>query len=366
MQWKRGRTRFRELTARGVGSNVAAQTVGSYWRRRYNNIRHVKILIRGDACQFHLNRFDLGLSNINDIALFVGVVNAGSFTVAARQMGLTRSAVGKGIVRLEERLAVRLLNRTPRSLSLTDDGQVFYARCVRILEDLEEAESAMALRSETPNGLLRVSLPITLGQRHVLPVIESFLEAWPQVSAEVTFTDRFVDLIEEGIDIALRIGEPRVDSRLITRTVAQQILIPCASPAYLNARGVPQCPGDLKDHNCLFFLSAGRRQPWLFVEHGEKTQFNGPGRLQMDSTEALRAAAVDDFGVVYLPTYLVEEDIRAGRLTPLLEAYRQPGDPIRVVYPTRRHLSPKVRLFIDLLTSKWGDVAPWDRNVPQG
>jgi DNA-binding transcriptional LysR family regulator len=239
----------------------------------------------------------LALGNINDIAMFVTVVKAGSFTIAAKQLGLTRSAAGKSIVRLEQRLGVRLLNRTPRSLSLTDDGEVFFSRCTQILDDLEETELAMAVRSAKPTGVLRVSVPIGLGHRHVMPVLESFLRAWPDVGAEVSFTDRFVDLIDEGVDIALRIGDPRPDSRLIARTVAQQRLLACASPGYVKTHGLPQTPGDLAGHECLFFMSAGRPQPWVFTDP-VTSEVGYVSRLQMDSAEALVAAAVHGFGII--------------------------------------------------------------------
>jgi DNA-binding transcriptional LysR family regulator len=303
------------------------------------------------------------LGNINDIATFVSVVRAGSFTVAARQLGLTRSAVGKGIARLEERLAMRLLNRTPRSLSLTDDGQHYYDRCTQVLDELEETELSMAARRETPNGVLRISLPPGLGHKHVLPVLQTFLKSWPSVSAEVSFTDRFVDLIEEGVDIAIRIGDRQPDSRLIARMIAEQRLPTCASPDYLAARGVPRTPADLVDHECLFFLSGGRAQPWKFND-AQTPRFMGESRLQMDSAEALLAAAIKGLGAIHLPAYLVNEDIRAGRLVRILDTYDPPSDPIRIVYPSRRHLSPKVRVFIDLLAENWGEDSPWERDTP--
>jgi DNA-binding transcriptional LysR family regulator len=294
--------------------------------------------------------------------MFVAVVRAGSFTVAAKQFGLTRSAVGKGVVRLEQRLGVRLLNRTPRSLSLTDDGDVFFSRCTQILDDLEETEVAMAVRSAKPTGVLRVSVPVGLGHRHVMPVLESFLQAWPDVRAEVSFTDRFVDLIDEGVDIALRIGDPRPDSRLIARTVARQHLLACASPGYLKAHGQPQTPGDLAGHECLFFMNGGRPQPWVFTDP-VTSEVSYTSRLQMDSAEALVAAAVHGFGIINMPTYLLEDNVRAGKLMPMLCEFQPAPKPIRAMYPTRRHLSPKVRLFIDSLIATWGEVAPWDRDL---
>jgi DNA-binding transcriptional LysR family regulator len=305
----------------------------------------------------------LGRSNINEIATFVTVVSAGSFTLAGKQMGLTRSAVAKSVVRLEERLGIRLLNRTPRSLSLTDDGEVFLDRCVKILADLDDAEAAMTLRSEVPNGTIRINLPIVLGQRHVLPIIQDFLRKWPAVGAEVTFTDRFVDLIEEAVDVAIRIGPPGDDSLLITRTIAEQHLVTCAAPAYLEAHGVPERPSDLEHHHCLFFVNDGRRMSWAFFDAGRTTQMSMPGQLQMNSADALLYAAVDGAGVVHLPTYLVGGDIRKGSLVPILNDFRCESAPIRVVYSNRRHLSLKVRVFIDLLVQTWGDIPPWERDL---
>ncbi|WP_420994176.1 LysR family transcriptional regulator [Cupriavidus sp. 30B13] len=304
----------------------------------------------------------MALTNFNDIAVFVAVVQAGSFTVAGKRTGLTRSAVGKAVARLEEGLGVRLLNRTPRSLSLTDDGKVFHARCAQLIEDLEETEQAMAARGARPAGVLRLSVPIALGHRHVLPVVERLLDRWEAIAAEVSFTDRFVDLIDEGMDIAVRIGEADTDSRLIARTVARQTLVTCAAPAYLARHGVPSVPADLERHRCLHFLTGGKAQPWKFAQ-GED-QVVSAGRLDMDSAEALISAAVNGAGIVHLPTYLLDNDVAAGRLVPVLAAYRPASVPIRVIYPTRKQLSPKIRAFIDLLIESWSPLAPWERVLP--
>jgi DNA-binding transcriptional LysR family regulator len=305
----------------------------------------------------------MALGNVNDIATFIAVVKAGNFTSAAQQLGITRSAVGKSIARLETRLQLRLLHRTPRSLSLTDDGAVFYARCAQILEDLEETETAMAARSATPAGTLRISVPIALGHRQVLPVLDAFLASWPAVAADVSFTDRFVDLVDEGIDVAIRIGAPATDSRLIARTLATQRLAVCASPEYLEKRGIPLATSDLIDHECLQFVSGGRPQPWIFNGNAQQSPSIG-GRIRMDSAEALVTAAINGVGIVNLPTYLLSSEIRQGRLRTLLEDHAGEGTPIRAIYPTRRHLSPRVRFFIDRLVDAWHPVPPWDREPP--
>lgn len=306
----------------------------------------------------------MGLNNFGEIATFIAAVNAGSFSVAAQQLGVTRSGVGKSIARLEERLNVRLINRTPRSLSLTDDGAAFYKRCVQLMDDLEDAELAMAERSGAPHGRLKLSLPLALGHAHVLPVIDSFLAQWPNVSVDVGFTDQCVDLIEEGVDVALRIGAQLQDSDLIGRTVAQQRMVLCAAPAYLARHPAPAAIADLKEHQCLFYVSGGKPQPWVFYDDELEVEFTAASRLAMNSTEALRLSTLDGAGIGNLPSYLIEDDLRAGRLLALLPEHKCPRIPIRILYPTRQHLSPKVRLFIDALVAAWGDVPPWERELP--
>ena len=302
------------------------------------------------------------IHNLNDIAAFVSTVNAGSFTGAAKLLGLTRSAVGKSVVRLETRLQVRLLNRTTRSLSLTDDGQVLYDRCVGILEDLDSVEDALALRRVTPSGRLRISLPVAVGRLHVLPHIESCLREWPSLSIDAMFSDRLVDLIDEGFDLALRIGPPKEDSRLLTRTIAYQHMITCASPDYLKSHPVPQSPDDLALHECLHFVSGGKLLPWQFRVAGQYVAFVQAGRLQMDSAEALHRAAVAGLGVTTLPSYVLNDDLRSGRLVPVLTEFAEEAVPIRIIYPSKRHLSPKVRLFIDTLVQAWSPEPPWESN----
>ncbi len=299
------------------------------------------------------------LHNLNDIAAFVSSVNAGSFTAAAKQLGLTRSAVGKSVVRLESRLQVRLLNRTTRSLSMTDDGQILYERCVGILQELNAVEDALAFRRSTPSGRLRMSLPVALGRLHVVHHIERCLKDWPSLAIDATFSDRLVDLIDEGFDLAIRIGPPKDDSGLLTRTVAYQQMITCASPKYLAENAAPQTPDDLADHPCLHFVSGGRLLPWNFRVQGQPVPVIHAGRLQMDSAEALHQATVAGLGIATLPSYVVNDDLRSGTLVQLLAAYAEAAEPIRVIYPSKRHLSPKVRLFIDKLVEAWSPP-PWE------
>lgn len=310
----------------------------------------------------------MALERISDILAFVRAADAQSFTVAAEQLGLSRSAVGKCVARLEDQLGVRLLHRTTRSVTLTDEGELFHARCVRILADLEEAELAMASRSEQPRGRLRIDVPVVFGRVHVLPLIHRFMEMWPEITVNLTFTDRFVDLIDEGIDLAVRIGGED-DSRLVGRTLAANRLVTCATPEYLAAHGMPETPADLETHNCLNFNHGGRPIHWRFLaqpksagsdEKHATQSVSVRGSLCANNADALRDGALVGHGIVQVARFVVSEDLSARRLQPVLEDYETAGAPIRVVYPTGRHLSPKVRRFIDLMAERWRPVSPWD------
>ena len=316
------------------------------------------------------NLFGMALDRITDIIAFVRVADARSFTIAAEQLGLSRSAVGKCVTRLEDQLGVRLLHRTTRSVTPTDEGEAFYERSVRILADLEDAELAMVSRSERPRGRLRLDLPVSFGRLHVLPLLHRFMETWPEVVVNVTFTDRYIDLIDEGVDLALRIGGED-DSRLVARTLAPHRLVTCATPGYLATQGTPRTPADLADHSCLAFTHAGRSADWRFRTKPDDRPDDPPadnrtvpvrGRFCASNAEALRDAALAGYGIAQLATFLIGDDLRAGRLLPVLESYMSPGSPICAVYPTGRHLSPKVRRFVDLLVEAWRPQPPWDED----
>ncbi|UDM52008.1 LysR family transcriptional regulator [Cupriavidus sp. MP-37] len=301
------------------------------------------------------------LNRIGDIAAFVAAVKTGSFTAAAASLGLTRSAIGKSVVRLEARFGVRLLNRTTRQLSLTDEGRIMYERCRQIIEDLEDVDATMAMRRSKPTGTLRLTAPLSFGQRHILPVLDIFLKQWPELRADISFTDRFVDLVDEGFDIAIRIGEPKDDSAILTRTIGTQRFLTCASPDYLARRGTPQTPQALHEHDIITLRSADRPRAWHFDTPDGHYVFDTQGRLSIDSSEAMRAAALAGFGIVQLPTYITGDALRSGALIPVLEEFVPAPDPIRIIYPSKRHLSPRIRTFIDLLVESWKDGQPWEQ-----
>jgi DNA-binding transcriptional LysR family regulator len=294
-------------------------------------------------------------ANLNDILVFMAVVDEGSFVAGGQAMGLTRSAAGKALNRLEDRLGVRLLNRTTRALSLTDEGRVFYDRGLQILAAVDDAEASVAGRHGTPRGVLRLTVPDAFGRLVVLPLLRKYLKAWPDIQVEVNLTDRQADIVEEGFDLAVRIGEASPDTRLVSRVVAKYKAVLCASPSYIAERGEPLDADELAAHDCLFFTSRNRRQSWRFLgDDGVRVKAQGRSRLRLDSGEAIRNAAVAGLGIAFLPDFLVAEDLAAGRLQQVLADLDAGDVKIVTIYPTRRLLEPRVRRFIDLMIQELG------------
>jgi DNA-binding transcriptional LysR family regulator len=221
-------------------------------------------------------------------------------------------------------------------------------------------DATMALRRGRPTGTFKLTAPLSFGQRHILPILDAYLKQWPELRADVWFTDRFVDLVEEGVDIAIRIGTPKDDSQLLTRTVGWQQFATCASPSYLARCGVPQTPTELVGHDTIAFISGERPIVWRYQTPAGLHLYEQPGRLNIDSSEAMREAALAGIGLIHLPTYITGNDLRDGTLVEVLKPYRAPPDPIRVVYPNKRHLSPRIRTFIDLLVECWESGVPWE------
>ncbi|MBN8226836.1 LysR family transcriptional regulator [Corallococcus macrosporus] len=294
-------------------------------------------------------------AQLDEIFAFMAVVDAGSFVGGGQSLGLTRSAAGKALARLESRLGVRLLNRTTRQLSLTDEGRVFHEHCLQVVAALDDAEASVGQRAGTPRGVLRITLPAAFGRRQVLPLLRDYLRAWPELQAEVSFTDGVSDIIEEGYDLAVRINASSTDTRLVSRVVARSPVFVCAAPAYLKAHGEPRTLEDLAAHECLLFSSRTRRQHWRLREKGgAPLKVEGRSRLRLDSGEAIRDAAIAGLGIAYLPGFLVGEDLANGRLKALLPSCETEFVPIMALYPSKRHLPAKVRRFIDLMVERWG------------
>ncbi|WP_158783400.1 LysR family transcriptional regulator [Pantoea sp. BAV 3049] len=290
------------------------------------------------------------MNDLNVLKIFIAAAEAGNFALAARKLGLTRSAVAKAIGRLEERTGTRLFHRTTRVITLTDEGRTLCQRCTVTIAELEEAIQAMSSRGNEPQGLLRMSIPDAYGRRQVMPVLARYLAAWPRVEAEVSFSDRTVDLITEGYDLAIRIGAQNISEDLVSRVVDRQRLSICASPDYLRRNGIPRTPDELKKHAGLLFVQHGRTLAWrLSDENGKSSRLEPVSRVRFDDGEALRDAAVAGLGIVQLPDFLAEQEAEKGRLVRIMEKYEPERIPIVVLYPTRKYLAPRVRLFIDSL-----------------
>ncbi|MBX4957357.1 LysR family transcriptional regulator [Rhizobium lentis] len=298
-------------------------------------------------------------TNLNDILIFMAVVDAGSFVAGGQAVGLSRSAAGKAVIRLEDRLGARLLNRTTRTLSLTDEGRLFYERGLQILASVDEAEASVAGRSGTPRGILRLTVPRAFGRLVVLPLLEKYLRAWPDLQAEVSFTDRLADIVEEGFDLKIRIGAgASSDEGLASRVIGADKARLCASPSYLAERGEPRDIEDLADHDCLYFTSRNQRQRWRFRGKGG-TWIKAPGvsRLRLDSGEAIRDAALAGLGIALLPDFLIAADLAAGRLRQVLPEPETDEAKIVILYPDKRLIEPRVRGFIDLIVEELGHKA---------
>lgn len=294
-------------------------------------------------------------ANLNDIQVFMAVVDAGSFIAGSHAMGLSRSAAGKAITRLEERLGTRLLNRTTRALSLTDEGREFYQRGLQILASVDDAEASVAGTKSTARGVLRLTVPAAFGRLLLLPLLAKYLAAWPDVQVEMSFSDRLADLVDEGFDLAVRMGVTAPDTRLVSRVVAKYQTVLCASPTYLAKHGEPRDVDALTGHDCLLFSSRNQKQSWrLRDDQGIWVKAMGRSRLRLDNGEAIRDAALSGLGIAYLPDFLVNEELATGRLKQVLTGVE--GEEVRIVtlYPNKRLLEPRVRRFIDLMVEELG------------
>lgn len=300
---------------------------------------------------------------------FTLVVERGAFARAARDMGQSTSSLTRQVDALEEHLGVPLLNRSTRRLTLTDAGQAYYPRAVRLLEDLAEANMAVGEGRLAPKGLLRVSLPVVFAQVHLSAALPDFLKAHPDMRLEVMLSDQAVDLVEQRVDVAVRIGPPGGDS-LISRRLACSRRVVCASPAYLAAQGVPDSPADLAHHACCAFAYGHGGRNWHFRRGEEHWSVRVDGRLRANNAVVLRDAALAGCGVALMPVWLVHADLAAGRLVPLLVDWlaspTEDDSAIHALYLPSRRGSPAVRAFIDFLVDRLGAATPWERDQGAG
>ena len=302
------------------------------------------------------------MDRFTELSALVRTVDRGSQAAAARELGITPAMVGRYIQGLEDRLGTRLLNRTTARQSLTEAGAAFYARANAILEQLEEADNVASDRQAEPQGTLRVNAPMSFGTRHLAAAVAEFCDRYPGVRVEMVLNDRVVDLIEEGYDVAVRIGR-LADSGLVARRLAACRLVVCASPGYLARRGWPSTPADLHAHNCLLYAHAGHGGAWLFHNDDGEEDIRPSGNLVANNGDALLAAAQAGQGIILQPTFIVADALRQGLLTRLLPQWRLADLNAYAVYPSARHLSPKVRSFVDFLAGRYRDPPPWDQGA---
>lgn len=299
------------------------------------------------------------MDRFQSLHAFAKVVESGSFARAADRLDLSVSAVSRHVRDLEAHLGVRLLNRTTRRLSLTESGRAFYERCVQLLADLAEAEEQVTASAIVPRGTLRMTASVSFGVGYLAPALAEFQRQHPQLRFDVELSDRAIDLVDEGIDVAIRIGDIGSQA-LIGRRIGVAQMICCAAPSYLARHPAPRAPADLAAHLCLTYEYASVGNLWRFSDaEGRVHEARASGPVHANNGAMLCALAVAGVGVTLEPDFIVADDVRAGRLVPLLPGYMAPAIGINAVYPSRRHLSAKVRSFIDFLAQRFAHAPPW-------
>lgn len=292
------------------------------------------------------------MDRLSGLTAFVRTADLGSFVAAGRVLGLSASAVGKAVTNLERELSVRLLQRSTRSIRLTEEGRLFHERCRRILDDLDDAEASLAEAVAVPRGRLRVSVPI-VSYHLLLPVLPGFVRRYPEVELDLDFNDRIVDLIDEEVDVAIRSGV-LPDSRLMTRALRPFQLLLCAAPAYLDRHGTPECPRDLDGHHAIRFRFPNSRKlqewPIAMPSGGPEPQIRTI--LNCNNMEALSGAVLNGLGIGCLPDFLARQPLSDGRLRTVLDAHLDAPGQFHLLWPSNRHLSPKVRVFVDFLSER--------------
>ena len=298
------------------------------------------------------------MDRFQSIRAFVQVVESASFVRAAERLGLSTTAVSRQVAELEGHLQTRLLQRTTRRISLTETGRAFYERTAQILAELEEAEREAAQEVSEPRGTIRLTTSVNFGTHQVTPAIASFLARHAQVKFDVSLSDRIVDIVEDGFDLAIRIGGTGAQN-LVARKLGEARLVPCASPDYIARHGAPAAPEDLARHNCLTYEYA-LRDAWTFRDAaGRERTVRVAGSLNSNNGDLNAAAAVQGVGIALEPDFIVNSDLQSGKLVPVLESFEAPASPIYAVYPSRRFLPVKVRAFVDFLVERFTGEKGW-------
>ncbi|MDH3452336.1 MAG: LysR family transcriptional regulator [Gammaproteobacteria bacterium] len=302
------------------------------------------------------------MDTIEGMRTFVAAASNGSFSRAADRLGMSPQLASKYVGQLEARLGVRLLNRSTRRLSITEVGQAYYVRCQQVLADIDEMEESVGELTATARGTLRINAPMSFGILHLSRAIVDYQRDQADVRVDLTLNDRFVDIVDEGFDLAIRIGR-LAESSLIARELAPVRLVVCGAPAYFRRHGIPDTPHALSGHACLGYTYWSEQNQWRFVRAGETIRVRIDGPLSANNGDALRMAAVAGGGIILQPTFIVGDDIRAGRLQVVLEDYPVEVSNVHAVYPHRQYLSAKVRTCVDFLSEYFGSPPYWDRTT---
>ena len=289
------------------------------------------------------------MDRFSEIELFVQVAETGSLSRAAEALGLSNAAASRHLQALEDRLAARLVERNTRRLFLTDTGQEFFSRAKVLLADMKDAEDAVNASTLNPTGTLRITASLSFSMQHIAPLLREYTQRYPNVSVHVEAANRYLDIIDNNIDVAIRTREFEPDSNITVRRLAQTRRILVAAPRYLARHGRPQTLEDLHQHQLLIYTYANNPNELRFTREGQTTTLQVKGRLDSNDGQILRAAALDGLGILVQPTYIVYEDMVAGRLVPVLDDWDLPRLTINLAYPSRKHLSAKVRTFIDFM-----------------
>lgn len=291
--------------------------------------------------------------------VFVEAVRRGSFSAAGRHLDLSPSAVSKLLSGLEARLGVRLLNRTTRTLSLTEGGAIYFRRCVEIIGDIESAEAALTGLAQMPTGTLRVNATPGFAKHQLLPLMDDFHARHPELTLELQLTGQAIDLVTDRVDIAIRLG-PLKDSSLVKRKLGESRRLVCAAPSYLKRHGKPSKPSDLHSHNCLRLSTSDTFNQWRFAGRHGSERIDVKGHFVTDNVDALHEYALLGGGIARLSTFMIGRDIERGSLVPVLTKYGIERQLIHAVYPHRKHLPAKVRVFLDFLAERFSPSPPWD------
>ena len=301
------------------------------------------------------------MDRFENMSTFIRVVEAGGISAAADRLGVAKSAVSRRLKELEEHLGVELFHRTTRKMNLTETGRAFYHQSVRIMEDVIEAELATSQAHATLQGSLKIALPSSFGLMHMGPAINEFLQAHPQLEFDLDFNDREVDLIQEGFDLAIRIAN-LPDSSLVARRLAPIRLVLCASPGYLEQMGVPESADELVDHRCLVYSLQRDFEYWSLTDSdGREVRIKIRPYIKASTGEFLRDAAVDGQGIALLPSFIAYEEIEREALVPILTDYKLQRMDAYAIYPQTRHLSQRVRAFVDFLVERFQGTPYWDQ-----